>query len=444
MAGTRATGQRQPVTWDVMEEHLDEAGFLWNLWSRALVSPDYSLGEVADGPEERLLAHVDGLVLGGPAVADRLLVPALAHDEPGVAFSGACALLAAGDEAGRRTVFGALAAAGERGEIVRTALRLSPSPGTTTALVAAWPSLAPTARPAVVEACMLTVSEPGRLLDEALNSGQPALVGAALEAAHRLGRLTAELVMYFVQGPDPELSRMALRVGLAAGLAPAWAWALESGRRGAGSDTDDGLLWLAMAGRADEQEPLFAAVGDPVRRAHALWALGFAGRARGAELCLELMDDPACARLAGEAFSAITGLAIAGPHAQPAPPEGDEDPPSEAPADAPGGRGVADLPLPARDAVAAWWSKERGRFRPDGRYLGGAPVTAELAVEALRTGPMRRRAPIALELGARAGGTAEVARALDLGAWARTQREALGTFSLPRPVVFDGAIGGRR
>ena len=78
-------------------------------------------------------------------------------------------------------------------------------------------------------------------------------------------------------------------------------------------------------------------------------------RVSGAELCLDLMKDEWSARLAGEAFSAITGLAIAGEFADPEavdpydeiPPDAD---PSAEPAPEPWGEGA--LVCPAREAVA--------------------------------------------------------------------------------------------
>ena len=58
-----------PIRWDIAKEHLDEAAFLRQLWEQSLCSPQYSLAEIAQGPEERMLAHLDALVLGGARVA---------------------------------------------------------------------------------------------------------------------------------------------------------------------------------------------------------------------------------------------------------------------------------------------------------------------------------------------------------------------------------------
>jgi hypothetical protein len=86
-----------PIRWDVVEEHLDEAGFLRQLWEEALRSPVYTLAEIAAGPEERMLAHLDGLVVAGRRAAEKLLLPALGGDDAGLVFAAAFALLVSED-----------------------------------------------------------------------------------------------------------------------------------------------------------------------------------------------------------------------------------------------------------------------------------------------------------------------------------------------------------
>src|SRR5258705_6910781 len=77
--GYRVAAMR-PWLWDISEEHLVDAGFLWTQRERALESPRHTLAEVATGVEERLLAHLDGLIVGGAPVAEKLLVPVLEDD----------------------------------------------------------------------------------------------------------------------------------------------------------------------------------------------------------------------------------------------------------------------------------------------------------------------------------------------------------------------------
>lgn len=117
------------ILWDVVEEHLDEAAFLWTQWERGLHSPLYKLHTLRDRVEERMLAHLDGLVVGGEAVAQRLLYPALTEGLGGIAFAAAMALLLSGRPEAEEAVCSALATAAppQREEIIR-ALCLGPSP----------------------------------------------------------------------------------------------------------------------------------------------------------------------------------------------------------------------------------------------------------------------------------------------------------------------------
>ena len=56
------------LLWDVQEEHLNEAEFSCEAWNAALDSPVFSLHELRRGPEERLMANIMGLVIGGQPV----------------------------------------------------------------------------------------------------------------------------------------------------------------------------------------------------------------------------------------------------------------------------------------------------------------------------------------------------------------------------------------
>lgn len=424
---------------DIAQEHLDEAAFLWMHWEHALVSPRYTLAEVADGPEERLRAHVDGLVVGGAVVAERLLIPALSHDEPEFRFAAASALLASGEPARREAAIDALAAAGGPAlAALGRAFALHPSAETTQALLERCPALPPAARRVVLEACARTDADPGACLESALRGPEPATLAAGLEVARRQKRLAPELVDQLLSGTDAAAAEAALRCGLRLGAPKAWSVALARGR--APNPPAEALPWLAIGGAADDQRRLLELATDPETRRGALPALGVAGRVSGAELCLDLMKDEWSARLAGEAFSAITGLAIAGELADTEavdpydeiPPDAE---PSAEPPPEPWGEGA--LVCPDREAVARWWMAERGRFAPDKRYLAGVPASAGRAVALLGSAPMRGRPALALEVCARSGGGVDV----DVTEWARVQQGVLSGTGNPRIARFEGPVG---
>src|SRR5690554_6744083 len=69
------------LIWDIQEEHLDEAEFLLEMWTHCVDSPRFTLATLAAGPEERLLARVVGLLVGGERVVEGLLLPVLAEPD---------------------------------------------------------------------------------------------------------------------------------------------------------------------------------------------------------------------------------------------------------------------------------------------------------------------------------------------------------------------------
>ena len=80
---------------DVIEEHLEEADFLWRQRRNALGDRGYNLDRLAE-LEERLLAHLDGLILAEADAWD-LLQPKLTEGDVGEAFAAAFVALASGE-----------------------------------------------------------------------------------------------------------------------------------------------------------------------------------------------------------------------------------------------------------------------------------------------------------------------------------------------------------
>jgi uncharacterized protein (TIGR02270 family) len=122
-------------------------------------------------------------------------------------------------------------------------------------------------------------------------------------------------------------------------------------------------------------------------------------------LC-EHMSEPALSRVAGEAFSMITGVDLAGQDLEGEWPEGFEAGPNDDPAD---GNVEMDpdenLPWPDVAKVKDWWMRHRHEFQPGVRYLCGRPMTEEWLEHVLRYGYQRQRAAAALELAIRRPGT---------------------------------------
>ncbi|MFY0572686.1 TIGR02270 family protein [Archangium lansingense] len=297
-----------PLLWDIYEEYLDEAEFLWSQWERMLVSPDDWLHEVEER-EERLFALLDGLVLGGSPVAERLLVPALEADVPARVSVAAFAL--ASGEVPTST------------EALRTALK-EDAPASLAAIQRALELLAREALPAWLPSLLEAPSPalralaidllgqhgavPPQVLSESLTHEEPRVVHAALRAMSRSRtRLDRAALERLLASPHPEVRDAALVAGLLQGHRASWSTCLATMGAPEGK-----LSRLLVAMGADEHElgKLLALLDTPKLRQDVLWALGFSGRQAAADACVALMEDESSAALAAEAFCAITGLRL--------------------------------------------------------------------------------------------------------------------------------------
>ncbi len=420
----------------MLEDHLDAAASLARAWERALVSPRYTIGEIAAGPEERLLGDLEGLALGDASAVEELMLPALESGEPNRAFAAAVALLEGGGES--------------CAELVK---RLGNAKGA-----------APLKR-----AMGLTTSSQVNVLlrDVAAHAGDPAQVASALEIlAFRQARLGPELrdlllandagvraaALRVARGPapagvpvgalvskalsaaEPEVRAAAMELGMIHGSRLAWSVAqkaVEAAEPGAG----EALLVLAASGEPGDVSRLAELASVDAHRTKALFALGFTGSSTGAEVCLGAMQDPKAAKVAGEAFSAITGLKIEGEYVraeernrrrEPIPFE-DED------LDANLVPGPEDeLPMPDMEKVKRWWGANRSRFQATTRYLDGEPLDAAALLRGFESGSARRRPGLALELAIRTRGEWNV----ETRHWAHVQIAKQSAAAVKPPVML--------
>lgn len=399
-------GQGAAIRWDILEEHLDEAAFLSGQWERALVDPDYTLAEVAGGPEERVLAHLDGLVLGGTAAAERLLVPALGGDDADVVRAAAWALLLS--EHGDRLdlVLEKLSASEpEQAAAISRALQLAARDDVPGRLVALLGKGSPGTRAAVLDVIAFRRADVAGPLEAFIGAPDAPVRQAALRLARALPQRFAPHVLEPSLGGEDVAERdLAIAAGLVAGARPAWA-ACERIVRDGGPAWDFPALLFALSAEKD-LGPLVAALDDPERASGALFALGFTGRVEAADAVAAHLGDEDLGKLAGEAFSAVTGLAIGRENAVPPQPWNPDAPAGEEEEEAAGPE--ADLPVPDPAPILAWWEKARKGFDPAARLLGGVPWSTEALLGALETAPMRRRPALALDLAVRTRGAGQV------------------------------------
>ncbi len=197
------------------------------------------------------------------------------------------------------------------------------------------------------------------------------------------------------------------------------------------------LLVLAASGEAWDVSRLAKLVSVEEHRSAALFALGFTGSPMALEVCLAAMQEAKSAPVAGEAFSAITGLNIEGKYRrvedrkkgrEPIPFE-EEDLDADL---VPGPE--SELPVPDEPAIKQWWSANKSRFQLGLRYLAGAPLDAAALLGSLQSASSRRRPGLALELAIRTGGKCRV----ETRHWTRVQlAQQAATTLMPVMLPFS-------
>ncbi|MFY0572848.1 hypothetical protein ACN28E_54710 [Archangium lansingense] len=433
-----------PILWNVVQEHLDEASFFWRQRERTLRAPDHGLADLADGDERRLWAHLEGLRVGGPVVAERLLLPALEEGEGWERTAAAHVLLAA-DAArwGPRVLSCLEETPPQERAFLQQALSLSAAAEVDDLLLTALPGAAPGLQAALLEVLRLRRTDVTSVLGRLSLAESPELLTAAIRAArHAPEAVVAPLVSRGLDTEDARCQDAAIEVGLVRGHFAAAARCrtlISEGKAGRAV-----LAFLAMSGDRRGVMHLLARMADEGARAEVLWALGLSGRSEALEAVLRLIlsdADP----LAAEAFRFVTGIPL---DSYLEPPE-DEDEAEASPA--PDAEGVVSfLPEPTApqgqvraDVIDRWWSEEQSRFPSGGRYVWGRRWTPEVALQALLEVPVTRRPALAWELAVRSGGACWV----ETGTWtwiqARQIREARRLRLDPGTRAFEVVLVSR-
>ncbi|NVJ21573.1 TIGR02270 family protein [Myxococcus sp. AM011] len=437
--------ERRPedVLWDVVERHLEEASFLWEQWARHLFTVDFTLAELEERLESRLLAHLQGLVVGGAPVAERLLLPLLeleedsVEEEPLRVSAGARVLLDGWNEPAAHAVFDSFARAGpvlrsalqralefsERRDVAR---RLGPY------LVEGGPEL----QSAVLEVLAFREEAPQVSLEAFLLGEDPRVALSALHLLEALPQLPIGADVLRKLFAHPALRESALAVGLLRGHREAWTQCSQAVAARVPCERSLYVLTSLLGGREDLRW-LVEHLETPRLRGEVLWALGFSGRVEAADACVELLGDKLHGRVAAEAFRAITGLVLEQPFVQESPDDGPEDLPLEEDLDADLAlTPEASLPVPEPEAIREWWRTQRSRFDVKTRYLEGRPWSGEVLMAALETVPMRRRHVLARQLALESRG------AFRLNTLASTRRQRRQLTHLQELLASAGRAAG--
>jgi uncharacterized protein (TIGR02270 family) len=398
------------VNEEVVQQYVENASFLWVMRDHAVQSPKYTLKDVTD-LDERVEAHLDGLRIAGQRGWE-ICEEALSRVEPGLIFL----------EPGLTFAAGVLAFSGRDADQIEKVLHVGCSePELEHTLISAlgWLSFDQAegflkkllgsefldVRRVVIAGYAVHRRDPGPPLLQAILDRDVRIRACALKAAGELGRLDLLPTIRQSISDDDDYCRFfaawsAARLGdrsatvlkMLQEIAQAPSWyqgrALDMALRC--MELPHAKAWCQHL-RDNPKMLRLAAIGA-----------GVIGDPELNDDLITLMESEAIARVAGEAFSMITGVDLSYEDLDGDQPEGYKGGPSDNPED----EDVAmdqdeDLPWPVPSLVAQWWKEHGDKFRAGVRYLRGKELAGGSLRQALLQGNQRQRAAAALELALR-------------------------------------------
>jgi uncharacterized protein (TIGR02270 family) len=370
----------------IVVQHWEEAGLLRGLLSQLSSAPHANL-EVLQRFDEGLAAHLDGIAVAGEKAWNLFDIACSEPTAPAI-FSAAVRAL----EAKNAKRVEALIDLAGKNDAARTGLAwalawLPPRDlqGVVASLLSAPKA---TLRTVGIMACAAHGVHPGPMLLDSAASDDAHLRSTAIRAIGELGDLEAKpLCASHLRDEIAECRYWTARSGVLLGDRGTARETLGQFADVRGSYALE--LYLCSGGHIDAHEFL-ARTEHNVRTR--IRGAGVVGDPRYVSWLLRLMDDPVTARLAGEAFTLITGADLDALQLWRDRPEGFESGPTENPDDEDVSLDPDEglmWPNPAK--VAAWWAANESRFTTGQRYFMGAPVTRAHCLDVLKTGYQRQR-----------------------------------------------------
>jgi uncharacterized protein (TIGR02270 family) len=384
---------------DVIEEHAEEAAFLWQQRDMAVRAPDFDLDDVMEW-DERVEAHLDGLLIAGETGWQT--TAALGFDDPGEFFIGLWLAIALGK---KDCVDALLLASEDNSEAHRAMISalgwLTPDKlqGVVKALLS---SDSPHRHYLGIGACAVHRVNPGKALDLALKRESPALRARGLKAIGELGlieRITeAESDL---DHPDSECrfwaSWSAGLLGSDKAINNLKSFAITDGsRRRAAVELVIKLMPLEAAHSWIRE---LAAQPDGLR--WALMSAGYLGDPFYLEPVMKQFTNDKVAQVAGEAFENITGLSIYEQSLEIIPetvPNDEEENDDQDGDDSDQSNDDAALVIPDPEKMAFWYTSNHQQFPAGQRLNCGKPISRHHLAHVLRSGKQRQRRSAAIDL----------------------------------------------
>jgi uncharacterized protein (TIGR02270 family) len=386
-----AAADREPVAL-VVQQHTDEVAHLRMVRGLLVHAPHVRMLNIRR-LDDRIAAHLDGLSVAGRRGRE-LSSSSLASPGVGELFGATVCSIEAGDEPALGRLLSVAEAVPEAMSGLTSAFGWvsgSRLQGLTKAMLESTSSF----RQLVgVTTCAMHRVDPGLASSRWMQAGSAAVRARALRTAGEIGLLDAQPhAAAALSDEDPSCK-----------FSAAWSGVLL-GNRGVALDSLVNEAFTAGPYRATAFRLSLQALPAPVAHSRlqelarapeqlrrVIEGSGIVGDITYVPWLISQMSPAPIARLAGEAFSLISGVDLslqdlegsrpedfaAGPNDNPDDPNVEIDPDEG-------------LPWPDVDKIKAWWGRNSARFQSGTRYFMGQPVTREHCIEVLKNGYQRQR-----------------------------------------------------
>ena len=382
----------RPYVLPVVQQHAEESAALRNVRSLLVVAPHVRIRHLRR-LDDRIAAHLDGLAVAGE-FGWKLCEAALENPGVGQVFAATVQAIESKNSRGLDNLLALAEAVSEAQPGLTSAFGWVSAQFLQGTIKNLLVSKSPFQRQIGIAACAMHQVDPGTALNAALVDKHALLRARALRAAGQCGR--RDLLAVCVKAlADEDVS--------------CYFWAAHSavllGERGRAIDVlkeislREGLcraralrLVLKFLDETQARLLLKALASDPANIRLLIQGAGIAGDFHYVPWLIKQMEDLKLNRLAGEAFSLITGLDLAYLDLDRKPPENFESGPNNDPDD-PDVSMDADesLPWPDPGKIRAWWEANGPRFHEGVRYFMGEPVSLQNCMLVLREGYQRQR-----------------------------------------------------
>ncbi len=382
---------------EIISQYAEEAAFRWQLRNDSVCSPLHTLEDLAL-LDEKIEANLDGLCIAGEVGWD-ICKEALEQGNAGEYFAASIAAFKSGDESNIQTVLEKGSADEKLSRGIISALGWLPYEKAAPFIQQFLESPLPGQKHIGIAASAIHRVNPGQFLSDALEEADPILRTRSLKATGELGRSDLLSLVESNLDHDDENCRFyaawsACLLGNRNALSVLQSFALspsfyqEAAVKMAFRSTD---LHAAMKWHRE-----LAANRETARQA--VIGSGIIGDPALIPWLIEQMDVPASARVAGEAFTLITGADITNEMLEGELPEGLEAGPNDDPEDDNVQMDADEgLPWPNPELIRAWWETNKSRFNNGARHLLGLPITPENIRQILKTGFQHQRYAAAVE-----------------------------------------------